>query len=193
MPDDGDRQRSGPHRAARLTGTWSALLLLAVPPAARPAGGPEASSPAIWQSARLGIRLIAPRGWQVAGGGDDEAVLSPPLGQAKVALFSLPLEGTPGTDVDAVADRAVASLRGRFDRFKMLGRREVEVAGLPGREIYFRGRLDGQRFRCVQTIALHQGHSLLLMYMAPEEEYARHLGDYDGVVRSVRLLPRDGG
>ena len=148
-----------------------------------------------WSSAALGIRLTPPDGWATIGG-DREAVLSPPAGKSRVALFSLPVERTRedgATDMDRVADAAIASLDESFEKFKLLGRRTLEVAGQPAREIYFRARVDGERFRFVQTVLVHRDHRIYLMYMAPDAGYTHFLGDYDHIVRSIRLLPQEGG
>ena len=171
----------------RLAGV--AFVLLAAGSPGLPQGKAET-----WGSSELGLRITPPRGWTTVANTPLEAVMSPPVGRAKVAVFGLPAGGAgedEPPDIDHVADGAIDSLRTSFRKFKLLGRRTMEVAGLPAREIYFRGRVEGEKFRFVQTILLHRDYQVIVMYMAPEEVYTRLLGDYDQLVRSVRALPRN--
>ena len=171
----------------RVVGFRTAVILLAVL-----AWLPSALGDESWSSRELGVRITPPRDWVVLSPGPREAVLSPLVGRGKIALFSLPSAGGESEDVDLdrVADDALASLEDSFKRFKLLGRRPVEVSGRPAREIYFRGQLEGERFRFVQTIVVHRQNQIILMYIAPDDAYNRFLGDYDQTVRSLRWLPQ---
>jgi hypothetical protein len=157
-------------------------VLAAEPPAAPVEG---------WHSPSLGLRLLPPAGWAVGPGPSADSVLMQPRrGKGQISLLSLPLEGrTAEPGVGDLVDAALASLKQRVTGFKLLERREAGVAKLPAEEIYFRGKVEGEKYRWVQTIFVRGSNQVVLMYTAPDETFSRFLGDYDQVVRSVRILP----
>ena len=172
----------------------AALIALALPCAAlASAQGPDAvdeeAPPETWSSAELGLRLTPPLYWQrMTAELPEPLVLSPPGRSGHVAILALPLP--PGSaDLARLTDRAVSSLDENIRKFKLLSRREVEIDDQPASEIYFRGKIDKNEYRWVQTLFVWKERQILLTYTAPAERYLHYLGDYDQILRSIRLRP----
>jgi hypothetical protein len=166
---------------------WAGILAVV---ALAPATPSQAQARASWSSDPIGLQVISPGGWGVVVETPKEVVFAPPFGGGKIAVFSLPAptEEEASPELEELAEAAVDSLKASFKKFKLLQERAVEVAGLPAWEIFFSGRRDGEKIRSVQTIVLRHGHQVLFVYMAPDDEYTRSLGDYDQTLRSVRWL-----
>ena len=146
-----------------------------------------------WHSLALGLRLVAPTGWSLAPGPSADSVLMvPSRGKGQIALLSLPLAATDAgaeSSLDGLVDAALLSLKEKVDGFKLLERRAAGVAKLPAQEIYFRGKVERDKYRWIQTIFVHESKQVILMYTAPDDSFPQFLGDYDQVVRSVMILP----
>lgn len=173
----------------RLLG-WAGILAAVALVPATPA---SAQARASWSSDQIGVQVTSPGGWGVVVETPKEVVFAPPFGGGKIAVFSLPLatgEDAPA-DLEELAKAAVDSLKASFKKFKLLQERAVEIAGLPAREIFFSGRREGEKIRSVQTMVVRHGHQVLFVYMAPDDEYTRALGDYDQTLRSVRWLEEE--
>jgi hypothetical protein len=171
----------------------AALIALALPCAALASAQADAvdeeAPPETWSSPELGLRLTPPPYWQrMIAELPEPLVLSPPGRSGHVAILALPLP--PGSaDLAALTDRAVSSLAENVRKFKLLSRREVEIDDQPASEIYFRGKIDKNEYRWVQTLFVWKDHQILLTYTAPAERYLHYLGDYDQILRSIRLRP----
>ena len=189
-----EHRSAGP--SACLTAARLALavgtLVLGGPPQSR---ATEPAPPPVegWHSATLGLRLLPPAGWTLAPGPSaDSVLLRPRRGKGQISLLSLTLDPAGGRaepGLGDLVDAALASLKEKVTKFKLLERREAAVAKLPAEEIYFRGKVEGEKYRWVQTIFVCGSTQVVLMYTAPDETFPRFLGDYDQVVRSVRILP----
>ena len=167
----------------------ASLLLTGLTAAAAPWSPVET-----WKSEELGVRVSLPRGWSVSPDTTPEKlILIAPNGKGQLALIHIPTpapEAGTATDLDSATDSTLASLKKSIDRFKLMGRREVEVDGEAARELFFRGRIEKKtKFQWVQTLFLRQERLVILMYTAPVENYVTFLGDYDQTVRSVRFVP----
>ena len=92
-------------------------------------------------------------------------------------------------DLHALTDKSLDAHRKSVDRFKLLNRHDVEVAGTPATEVYFRGKRSGKVYKWIQTMFVSRNHKVYVLYSAPTNLYLRCLGDYDQLVRSIRLLP----
>lgn len=174
-------------------------LALGAPGLFTAARGQDATAPApefpleTWQSPALGLRLTPPRGWTVTAGPTAESVVMQPReGKAQIAFLSLALPGAgegAATGPAALAEEAIASLKQRVEHFKLLEQHASAVAGLEAQEVYFRGKVGGEKFRWVQTLFVRNAQQVIVMYAAPEERFERHLGDYDQTLRSIRVVP----
>lgn len=174
-------RRPIPSRPIRLSGL---LLFLGSLSLAAPAEQIES-----WDIPGVGLRLTVPRDWSWMSDPDSGALLvTPPDGRGQLAVLSgtLPAVDDRSFDLEQAADASLASLRKSVRKFKLLGRRDVEVADRRAVELYFQGRVEGEKFRWIQTLLVHAGHQVILMYAAPDDFYLNHLGDYDQLLRSVR-------
>jgi hypothetical protein len=172
----------------------SGMALVLAPPTASRAQGEELSVLETWSSKELGIRLRPPKAWLAkAQDGPMPLILFGPRRAAVIAVQAMPLapggEDSAPPDLAEVTKGSIKSLKGAIQRFKLLSRRDVTVDGQPGVEIFFRGKTDGTQRRWVQTILLLRGRQVSLMYSVSADLYERFLGDYDQLVRSVRLTP----
>ena len=180
--------RRRPSRVAAVVLGAASLALMEAAPAR--AQEPQRSS---WESSRLGIRLTPPRGWLISDvPSREDLTLIPAHGEGRVAVIGMPLDGgdSPAApDLDSLTRSAIESLKTHIKGFKLLNNRPVEVAGLPAREIYFRGKISGTKHRWVQTLFVQRDEQIHVMYVAPAESFARHLPDYDQILRSIRRIP----
>ena len=183
---------SRPRRRALLPWVALALLLshLALP-VAIPA---QEMSVGAWESSELGIRLALPRGWYVAqespDGGNAKFLL--PAGNGQVALLGLPLDPDAvdaPPDLEALSRAAIRSLKESIKKFKLMSQRDLEVAGLPAREIFYKGKVSDTKVRWIQTLFVHNGRQVFVVYVAPESAYLGNVPEYDQIVRSIRLTP----
>jgi len=185
-PDRGDR--IGRRRLRAALGLLLTYLALA---GAVPAQKPP---PGNWESSKLGIRLALPRGWQLAQETPDgrSAKFLPRVGEGQVALLGLPLEPDAegrAPDLEALSRAAVRSLKESIKKFKLVSQRDLEVAGRPAREIFYRGKVSDKKVRWVQTLFVHRDWQIFVVYVAPEEAYLGNVPEYDQIVRSIRLIP----
>ena len=171
---------------------WHVSIAVILPLVLALSGLAWGEEPGPWDAPDLGIRLSPPRGWSLAPGqGPGSLEMVPPDGGGKFAFLGLPLpepaDGPP--DLDALTAATIESLDQNIDKFKLMGQRELTVAGLPAREIYVRGKVAGEKIRWVHTLFVHRGHQVNLTYAAKVKVYMTHIADYDQLVRSVRLVP----
>lgn len=175
---------------------WLMLVPIALALEAEPTLGAADSSPSPlegWHSPALRLSLLPPAGWSLSPGPSVDSILfAPRRGKGQIALLELPFTeaGTAAEpSLDGVVDAALISLKAKVASFKLLERRPAKVADVPAQEIYFRGKVEGEKYRWIQTIFLRGTRQVILMYTAPEATFTQFLGDYDQVVRSVVTLP----
>jgi hypothetical protein len=146
-----------------------------------------------WTSPTLGLRLLPPTGWSLRPGPSaDSILLAPWRGKGQISLLSLPVAAAgaaPEPVLGELVDAALRSLKEKVAGFKLLERRDSLAGKLPAQEIYFRGKVEGQKYRWVQTIFMRGSRQVILMYTAPDETFPQFLGDYDQVVRSMVIVP----
>jgi len=147
--------------------------------------------PTTWTSKPAGVRLDLPRTWTMQSlPGVPPLILREGTGRAVMGVMVEPLpEGDTPPDLKELTDRSLEAHRKSVDRFKLLGREEVEVAGKPATEIYFRGKRSGEAYKWIQTMFMSRNHKVYVLYSAPTNLYLQYLGDYDQMVRSIRLMP----
>jgi len=153
--------------------------------------GEATSRPTTWSSKPAGVRLDLPRAWSMQSQpGIAPLILREASGRAMMGIM---VERLPEKDataaLEALTDRSLAAHRHSISRFKLLSRQDIEVAGTPATEIYFRGKRSGETYKWIQTLFVSRKHKVYVLYSAPTNLYLRYLGDYDQLVRSIRLLP----
>ncbi len=147
--------------------------------------------PTTWSEKQAGIRLDLPRAWSMQSPpGVPPLMLRESTGRAVIGVMVVPLSAsdTP-PDLEALTDKSLDTHRRSVDRFKLLNRHDVEVAGLPAIEVYFRGKRSREAYKWIQTMFVSRNHKVYVLYTAPANLYLGYLGDYDQLVRSIRLLP----
>jgi hypothetical protein len=104
-----------------------------------------------------------------------------------VMLDPLPDASGETADLEALTDLSLAAHRQSVDKFKLLSRQEVLVDGEPAIEVLFKGKQSGEPYKWIQTLFVSGGHKVYVLYSAPTKLYMGYLGDYDQLVRSIRL------
>ncbi len=147
--------------------------------------------PTTWSEKQAGIRLDLPRSWSMQSlPGIAPLMLQEGTGRAVIGVMVAPLpESDTPPDLQALTDKSLDAHRKSVDRFKLLNRHDVEVAGTPATEVYFRGKRSGEAYKWIQTMFVSRNHKVYVLYTAPTNLYTQYLGDYDQLVRSIRLLP----
>jgi hypothetical protein len=106
-----------------------------------------------------------------------------------VERLPAPADVGASPDLDALTEGSLAAHRNSVEKFKLLSRQEVQVDGQPAIEVYFKGKQAGKPYKWIQTLFVSREHKVYVLYSAPTNLYMRYLGDYDQLIRSIRLTP----
>ena len=146
--------------------------------------------PTSWSSKEAGVRVTLPRSWSMQSQpGTPPLILRERTGRAVMGVMIEPLPegGDTPVDLDELTDGALAAHRKSVEKFKLLSRQAVKVDGEPAVEVLFKGKQSGQPYKWIQTLFVSGGHKVYVLYSAPNKLYMGYLGDYDQLVRSIRL------
>jgi hypothetical protein len=193
---------SRPRRGTALRVSLAAMLLLAAC-GDRAAERPRAAAPAApaapeFSDSGVPFRFQVPAGWRVqrgyaAGSIAALVVAVPDAGASSKAAVQItasqPFTTGPGPDVEAamngVAERVKAQGATTYTRS---GRRDVSVAGHPGREEAAEFSGDGGQTLASLTAVFSDGYRIYsISLVAPPAGIAAHQAAYDLILRSFRL------
>ena len=176
---------------------WLLLAACGGERAPEPAATRQPAAPE-WAEPGVPFRFEIPAGWRVqrghAGGEIAALVVAVPgtSGGAAIQITaSPPMTAGVGPDVEVALNGVAEGVRAQgASTYTSRGRRDVTVAGQPGREesAEFAGA-NGQTL-ATRTAVFSDGYRIYsISLVAPPGGIATHQGSYDAILRSFRLEP----
>lgn len=144
-----------------------------------------------WRSQEYGVKFVPPARWQQRDNGQAGAVVRFMAPEEPGPRASISFSVGPWKDNQAFsaehAEHLSEKLVGELGGAKILGCKEVKVAGLPAHRLGYRAVHGGIVFRSTQVMFVTKGRLCMFSLVSSARQHDAYIRDFEQLIESIQL------